>query len=76
MHFIIKAFWDSEASVWVASSDDELGLVAEAESLDTLMVKIRELVPELVELNGLVPENDSAPYDLLVQDSQRSPACA
>ena len=76
MHFLIEAFWDSEASVWVASSDDELGLVTEAESLDRLMVNIRALVPELVELNGLVPENNSMPYDLRVQDSQRSSACA
>lgn len=76
VHFVIKAFWDSPANVWVASSADELGLVAEAESLDTLVVKIRELVPELVALNGLVLENDSVPYDLLVQDSQHSPACA
>ena len=74
---MIKAFWDSQANVWVATSDDELGLVTEAESLDTLVAKIRELVPELVELNDLVPENDSVPYDLLVQDDgRRSPACA
>ncbi|MDN5937196.1 MAG: DUF1902 domain-containing protein [Salinisphaera sp.] len=76
MHFLIKAFWDSEASVWVASSDDELGLVAEAKSLDALVAKIRELVPELVELNGLTPETDACPYDLLVQDSQAARASA
>ncbi len=76
MHLLIRAFWDSDANVWVASSDDELGLVAEAESLDTLIKKIRELVPELVELNGLAPEAGFVPYDLLVHDNQRSPAFA
>lgn len=74
MHFLITAFWESDANVWVASSDDELSLVAEAESLDTLRNKIRELVPELMALNGLSPENDSVPYDLLVHDNQRTPA--
>lgn len=76
MHFLIDASWDNEAKVWVASSDDELGLVAEAESLDLLMSKIRELVPELIELNGLTAEASSCPYDVLVHDNQSTQACA
>ncbi len=48
----VEARWDSEAGVWVAESDDIPGLVAEAESMNALVEKIRVLVPELFELNG------------------------
>jgi len=49
----IQARWDSEAGVWVAESDDVPGLVAEAESPNALQEKLRVLVPELLELNGV-----------------------
>jgi predicted RNase H-like HicB family nuclease len=48
----VDAHWDSEAGVWVAESDDIPGLVAEAESMNALVEKVRVLVPELFELNG------------------------
>ena len=48
----VEARWDSEAGVWVAESDDIPGLVAEAESMNALVEKVRVLVPELFELNG------------------------
>lgn len=50
--FHVDARWDSEAGVWVAESDDIPGLVAEAESMNALVEKVRALVPELFELNG------------------------
>ena len=48
----VEAHWDSEAWVWVAESEDIPGLVAEAESMNALVEKVRVLVPELFELNG------------------------
>jgi predicted RNase H-like HicB family nuclease len=48
----VEAHWDSEAGVWVAESEDIPGLVAEAESMNALVEKVRVLVPELFELNG------------------------
>jgi len=48
----VEAHWDSEAGVWVAESEGIPGLVAEAESLNALVKKVRVLVPELFELNG------------------------
>jgi hypothetical protein len=48
----VEARWDSTADVWVAESDDVPGLVAEAESMNALVEKVRVLVPELMELNG------------------------
>ena len=43
----VEAHWDSEAGVWVAESEDIPGLVAEAESMNALVEKVRVLVPEL-----------------------------
>lgn len=62
----VAAHWDSEAGVWVAESDDIPGLVAEAESMNALVEKIRVLVPELFELNGgLEPGQETV--DVLVR---------
>ena len=49
----IRAQWDSEAGVWVAESEDVPGLVAEADSPNALVQKLRTLIPELLELNGV-----------------------
>jgi predicted RNase H-like HicB family nuclease len=49
----ILAQWDGEAGVWVAESDDIPGLVAEAPSPNDLAQKLRILIPELLELNGV-----------------------
>jgi predicted RNase H-like HicB family nuclease len=48
----IRAQWDGEAGVWVAESEDVPGLVAEADSPNVLVQKLRTLIPELLELNG------------------------
>jgi predicted RNase H-like HicB family nuclease len=47
----INAQWDAEASVWVATSDDVLGLATEAETLEALSQKLRIMIPELLQLN-------------------------
>ena len=51
--YIIRSMWDDDAGVWVATSDDVPGLVAEAESLDALYEKLEVLVPELLDVNEL-----------------------
>ena len=48
----LNATYDGEARVWTVS-DDRLGLVAEADTLEVLEYKLQELIPELVELNGI-----------------------
>lgn len=48
---LVTATWDSEASVWVAESDDVPGLATEAESLDALLLKLNVMIPELLEMN-------------------------
>jgi hypothetical protein len=50
----IEAFWDSEALVWVAQSNDVPGLVTEADTIEALTTKLREMIPELLLLNNIV----------------------
>ena len=47
----VNATWDPEAAVWVATSDDVPGLVAEASTIEVLLDDLRALIPELLELN-------------------------
>ncbi|GMQ77328.1 MAG: hypothetical protein BMS9Abin01_2659 [Gammaproteobacteria bacterium] len=54
-NFVVTARWDDEALVWYATSDDVPGLALEAESMEALVTKVRAAVPELLELNGILP---------------------
>ncbi len=54
---IVKAKWDDEAKVWVATSDDISGLATEADSLDAMVKKLQIIIPELLDANGY-PEGD------------------
>lgn len=62
----IRAQWDSEAGVWVAESEDVPGLVAEADSPNGLVHKLRILIPELLELNGATVDR-TARFHVLYQ---------
>ena len=53
----VEAFWDEEAKVWVATSDDVIGLVTEANSLETLTKKLHNMIPELMIANDIIPSN-------------------
>lgn len=59
----IRAEWDEEAEVWVATSDDVPGLVAEADTAETLLAKLRVLIPDLLEANGY-PNGGDVPFEL------------
>ena len=52
----VEAFWDEEAKVWVASSNDVPGLITEADTMEHLMQKLKILIPELLHANGLLDE--------------------
>jgi predicted RNase H-like HicB family nuclease len=53
----IQAFWDAEASVWVATSEDIPGLVTEASTIELLTQKLKVIIPELIVLNQIVSPN-------------------
>lgn len=47
----IKAEWDDEASVWVATSDD-IPLVTEAPTLEALEARLPGLIQDLIDGSG------------------------
>jgi predicted RNase H-like HicB family nuclease len=53
----VEAFWDSEVRVWVAESPDVPGLATEADTIECLTNKLKQMIPELLKLNNLVPAN-------------------
>ena len=61
----VKAFWDAETAVWVATSEDIPGLATEAETIEALMQKLRSIIPEFIILNRLVtPDTNSIALQL------------
>jgi hypothetical protein len=55
--YIVDLKWDSDADVWVATSDDIPGLVLESGSVDALIERVRFAAPELLSLNGTIEQN-------------------
>ena len=58
----IQARWDSEAAVWIATSDDVPGLVVEAESWPSMIEEVRLVLPDLLELSGQANEKLSLTF--------------
>ena len=50
----IDAFWDAEAAVWVATSEDVPGLATEADTIEALSQKLRQIIPDLLLLNHVI----------------------
>ena len=66
----IAAFWDDEAQVWVAESEDVPGLVAEADAIPALLAKLKVLIPEILSENGRTPPAGSEiPFELVASIS-------
>ena len=63
----VQARWDHEAQVWVASSDDVPGLITEAETTELLFEKLKILIPEFLEANGMLAKDEyvDIPLNLL-----------
>lgn len=68
----VNAFWDAEADVWVATSEDVPGLVTEAGSMDDLVAKLKDLIPDLLEANGR--EDGDVEFRLLSELTAVAPA--
>jgi predicted RNase H-like HicB family nuclease len=62
--YFVRAEWDGEAQVWVATSDDVPGLVTEADTIEALLAKLRVMIPELLGANGQGPA-EPVPFELL-----------
>ena len=57
MDYTVRFVWDDEAKVWYSYSDD-VPITLESENIDALIRRVREALPEMIELNHLEkPQN-------------------
>lgn len=69
---VVRAEWDEEAGVWVATSDDVPGLVTEAETVELLERKLSSMIPELLHLNDALRQRPaSVPMNLIAMKRER-----
>jgi hypothetical protein len=54
----IRAEWDEEAMVWVATSDDVPGLATETVTMEALIEKLKVMIPELLMANNASFEDE------------------
>jgi predicted RNase H-like HicB family nuclease len=76
--YTVQCTWDAEAAVWVAASDDVPGLATGADTLDALVEKLKVVIPELLEANGLLlPDHqDDIPFVIMAERHERAPVAA
>ena len=70
---LVRAEWDDEAKVWVATSTDIDGLATEAATLEELRDKVLAMVGELAELNGLLSDLPEIPVHIIAGQTARVP---
>ena len=70
---IVRADWDDEAAVWVATSSDIDGLATEAPTLEELRTKVLFMIEELLELNGGHSDLAEIPVHIMAQQIARVP---
>lgn len=70
---IVRASWDAEASVWVASSTDIDGLAVEADTLEALTTKVTQAIADLIELNGIDCDLKEIPVHIMAESLTRVP---
>ena len=68
---LVRAHWDDEALVWVATSEDVPGLVTEAETMEELREKVLVMIPELLEANGIAFDWPEIPVHIMSEQTAR-----
>ncbi len=69
----VKAEWDADAEVWVASSDDVPGLATGADTFESLVEKLKVAIPELLEENGLLPAGATeVPFEITAERTEHA----
>jgi predicted RNase H-like HicB family nuclease len=66
----VLAHWDDDAKVWWAESTDVKGLAAESESLEGLLEDLRQIVPELLQLNQQITSPQSVEIQLIADRTE------
>ena len=70
---LIRAQWDEDAAVWVATSEDLPGLVTEADTLEVLRDKVLVMVPERLDANDLISDLPELTIHILAEQTARIP---
>ncbi|WP_420344474.1 DUF1902 domain-containing protein [Paenirhodobacter sp.] len=68
---IVRADWDPEANVWVATSADIDGLAIEAETIEALYPKLQSALADLIELNGFPTDGGDVPVHVMADRLMR-----
>ena len=69
--FTIFCEWDDEAKVWYVVRSDVAGLSAEASTCEEMLEVLKELVPQLIQLNNPGKCGRDVPIELLVKADQK-----
>ncbi len=67
----IRAFWDGDAKVWVATSDDIDSLSVEGATHEELVDKVVAAVADLVEMNGIETDLPEIPVHVMTDEVRR-----
>ena len=72
--YTVYCIWDAEASCWVATSDDVPGLAAGSDTLEELVARLKAVIPELLEANGLLDpaETTDVPFRVVAERDERA----
>jgi len=62
----VRVEWDEQAHVWVATSDDVPGLATEEDTMEKLIEKLKTIIPELIDANGIDRQHD-IPFEILTR---------
>lgn len=65
--FTVKAAWDEEAQVFVATSEDVPGLTLEADTLDEVRKEATLIIPTILELNGQASTDKDQIVDMTLE---------
>ena len=68
---INKAEWDWDAKVWVATTEDVAGFVAESKSIEALQPKVIAVLADLIELNGFDSDLAEIPVHIVANRTER-----
>jgi hypothetical protein len=66
---VVRADYDDEAGVWVATSQDIDGLAVESAVFEDLREKVQAAIADLLELNGW-PESDLPDVPICIMAEQ------
>jgi Domain of unknown function (DUF1902) len=67
---VVKADWDSEAEVWVATSGDVPGMVAESPTLEKLRPKVISMIEDLIEEGAVAFNLREIPVHFIASSTQ------